>query len=291
MRSEKAMMDLILGVAQADSRVRAVTMNGSRVMNRKKDCFQDFDIVYYVEDFQSFLNNPDWVDVFGDRLYMQTKDDQVFDASNLADDHYIYLMQFEDGNRIDLSLVPVERFKDTFKEDPMVKVLLDKDNRLDEPHVPDDRHFNVKRPTARIFSSCVNETLFVSMNVAKGLWREEPTYALEMLAIIRRCLRSMLAWKVGCDHDFNVSVGKFSRHLDDYLEPRLYEGLLKTYTTADIESVWKGLFRLVETFDDAASHVARTLGYTYPQEDTEKILQYLKTVQKDSIKKGCSDES
>ncbi|MFP4078627.1 MAG: aminoglycoside 6-adenylyltransferase, partial [Candidatus Izemoplasmataceae bacterium] len=74
MRSEKEMMDLILDVAKNDSRVRAVTMNGSRVMNRKMDRFQDFDIVYFVDDLQSFLDDPKWIDGFGERLYMQTKD-------------------------------------------------------------------------------------------------------------------------------------------------------------------------------------------------------------------------
>ncbi|MFW5913896.1 MAG: aminoglycoside 6-adenylyltransferase [Bacillota bacterium] len=285
MRSEKEMMDLILDVSKNDSRVRAVTMNGSRVMNRKKDRFQDFDIVYFVDDFQSFLDDPGWIDVFGERLYMQTKDDQVFDPSGLADDHYIYLMQFKDGNRIDLSLCKVESFLDIFKDDPMVKVLLDKDKRLDEPHVADDSHFNVKRPEARVFSSCINETLFVSTNVAKGLWRNELTYALEMLAIIRRCLRSMLAWKVGCDCDFSVSVGKFSKYLDEYLEEDLYQGLLDSYTTADPGSIWKGLFTLLETFDKAARHVAGNLGYRYLPDETEAIVGYLKGVEKDTQKR------
>ncbi|MFW6298785.1 MAG: aminoglycoside 6-adenylyltransferase, partial [Bacillota bacterium] len=191
----------------------------------------------------------------------------------------------------DLSLSPVERFLDTFKEDPMVKVLLDKDQRLEAPHVPDDRHFNVKKPVEKVFSSCVNETLFVSMNVAKGLWREEPTYALEMLAIIRRCLRSMLAWKVGCDHDFKVSVGKFSRHLDEYLDSHLYQGLLDSYTTADVKSVWEGLFSLLKTFDQAAIHVSKKLGYEYLQKDTEAVVEYLKSVQNNAFGKECSDAS
>jgi len=42
MRTEKEMLDLILGVANRDSRIRAVYMNGSRANpNVKKDIFQD----------------------------------------------------------------------------------------------------------------------------------------------------------------------------------------------------------------------------------------------------------
>ncbi|MFP4078287.1 MAG: aminoglycoside 6-adenylyltransferase, partial [Candidatus Izemoplasmataceae bacterium] len=137
-----------------------------------------------------------------------------------------------------------------------------------------------------VFSSCINETLFVATNVAKGLWRNEPTYALEMLAIIRRCLRFMLAWKAGSDHGFKISVGKFSKHLGEYVEPALYQGLLDTYTTADPEAVWKGLFTLLETFDQAANHVAKKLGYKYPRDDTKAVTGYLREVKIDSLKEG-----
>lgn len=281
MRSEKEMMDLIMDTAERDDRVRVVTMNGSRVMNRKKDRFQDFDIVYFVNDLKSFLDDPEWIEVFGERLYMQTKDDQVFDASGLDDDHYIYLMLFKDGNRLDLSLMDVASFKEAITDDPMVNVLLDKDRRLDEPHEPDDSHFNVRKPSETLFSSCVNETLFVSTNVAKGLWREEPTYALEMLAIIRRCLRGMLAWHVGVDYDFKVSVGKFSKYLDQYLDENLFKGLLETYVSADIDAVWSGLFTLMATFDASASHVSKKLRYPYDPKETEAIVAYLRRVQED----------
>jgi hypothetical protein len=49
MRTEKEMLDLILGVAKADTRIRAVYMNGSRANPKvPKDKNQDYDIVYVV---------------------------------------------------------------------------------------------------------------------------------------------------------------------------------------------------------------------------------------------------
>ena len=43
MRSEQEMFDLILGIAKADPRVKAVYMNGSRTNpNADKDIFQDY---------------------------------------------------------------------------------------------------------------------------------------------------------------------------------------------------------------------------------------------------------
>ena len=49
MRSEAEMYDLILRIANEDSRLCAVYMNGSRTnKNVPKDLFQDYDVVYAV---------------------------------------------------------------------------------------------------------------------------------------------------------------------------------------------------------------------------------------------------
>jgi aminoglycoside 6-adenylyltransferase len=51
MRSEQAMLELVLKVARDDERIRAVLLNGSRANpNAPRDIFQDFDIVYLVTD-------------------------------------------------------------------------------------------------------------------------------------------------------------------------------------------------------------------------------------------------
>jgi aminoglycoside 6-adenylyltransferase len=76
MRTEAEMMDLVLSVARKDDRVRGVILNGSRANpNAKKDRFQDYDIVYLVTDVQLFKQDPDWIDVFGERMILQLPDD------------------------------------------------------------------------------------------------------------------------------------------------------------------------------------------------------------------------
>jgi len=53
MRTEREMMDLILGYAASRDDIRAVVMNGSRANPRApQDPFQDYDIVYYVRDVE-----------------------------------------------------------------------------------------------------------------------------------------------------------------------------------------------------------------------------------------------
>lgn len=72
MRSEEEMMHLILQVAKDDERVRAVYLNGSRTNhNAPKDRFQDYDVVYVVTDTKPYYENHDWINHFGNVLYMQ----------------------------------------------------------------------------------------------------------------------------------------------------------------------------------------------------------------------------
>ncbi|MBR1860406.1 MAG: aminoglycoside 6-adenylyltransferase [Lachnospiraceae bacterium] len=62
MRIEKEMMGLILRTAEEDARIRAIYMNGSRTNpNAPKDIFQDYDIVYVVEETGPFIRDKEWI--------------------------------------------------------------------------------------------------------------------------------------------------------------------------------------------------------------------------------------
>ena len=66
------MYELILSIANNDKRIHAVYMNGSRVnKNVPSDIFQDYDIVYVVNETSSFIEDKKWIENFGEILYMQ----------------------------------------------------------------------------------------------------------------------------------------------------------------------------------------------------------------------------
>jgi predicted nucleotidyltransferase len=116
MRSEQEMLDLILTYARDHDDVRAVVMNGSRVNpNARKDPLQDYDIVYYVRDVEPFRRNMDVVLYFGEIMILQLPED-MSDPPAEGDGHYSYLMQFMDGNRIDLSFYALNRVDVTLKD-------------------------------------------------------------------------------------------------------------------------------------------------------------------------------
>ncbi|MGM9956089.1 MAG: aminoglycoside 6-adenylyltransferase [Peribacillus sp.] len=275
MRSEKEMMELILRVAERDERVRAVAMNGSRTnSNVPKDTLRDYDMVYLVSDVQSFLFNPDWVNVFGKRIIMQTPEDMVMFPPEL-DGRFTYLMLFEDGNRLDLMLVPIEEKEKYCLEDGLTVILLDKDGNIPKLSEPTDKEYWVKKPSAEFFADCCNEFWWVSTYVAKGLWRQEILYAYAHLNGVREMLLTMLEWKVGIETNFSLSVGKNSKYLKRYLNNEMWERLMKTYPTGDYEQVWHALFETIDLFEQVAIEVASNLEYQYPYKDANKVKQYL----------------
>jgi aminoglycoside 6-adenylyltransferase len=72
MRTEQEMFDLILQTARDDERIRGVILEGSRANpNAPKDNLQDYDVVYIVTEMVSFVDDPAWVQCFGELLILQ----------------------------------------------------------------------------------------------------------------------------------------------------------------------------------------------------------------------------
>lgn len=281
MRSPNEMMELVLTYAKNDERIRAVGLNGSQTNpNAPKDMFQDFDIVYLVTEMNSFKEDQQWIDVFGQRIIMQTPENTSMFPPTLGG-RFSYLMLFQDGNRIDLTLVPIEE-KDTYcKEDKLTVILMDKDNSLPEIPSPIDEDYWAERPSADFFSDCCNEFWWVSTYVAKGLWRREILYAHEHLNnVLRPMLLKMLEWKVGIDNDYSVSVGKCGKYLEKYLSEKCWEELLSTYANGSYDDVWRALFAMVSLFRTTALYVADRLGFNYKSEEDKQVTAYLEHIRR-----------
>ncbi len=278
MRSEQEMMELILGTAREDERIRAVIMNGSRANpNAPRDFFQDYDIVYVVTDPAPFRNNYEWIKRFGELMILQEPDDM--DDPPPGDKlSFAYLMQFADGTRIDLGIHPMAQV-DKIERDSQSILLLDKDSIV-KPFPPaSDVDYLPSPPTAKAFFDCCNEFWWVSPYVAKGLWREEIIYAKYMLDhYVREQLDKMLRWQIGVQTEFNKNPGKFGKYFEQFLAPEHWKMLLKTYSAADYEQTWQALFAMCDLFRAIAIEVAEHFGFDYPYGDDARVTAHLRHV-------------
>jgi aminoglycoside 6-adenylyltransferase len=278
MRSEKEMFELILDIARADDRVRAVILNGSRAdPDARRDIFQDYDVVYIVQDMASYRKDPGWIRRFGELMILQLPDD-MGDVSEKQNISYGYLMQFRDGNRIDLTLYPLERL-DGMERDPLSILLLDKDGIIKPFPPPSSADYTEHPLTAKAFADCCNEFWWCSPYVAKGLWRREFPYARFMLdTAVRGQLMIMLEWYAALKSGRTSAAGKWGKHLEAILEPELWGMLQKTYADSGIENTWNALEAMGGLFRIAAGRVAEHYGYAYPRGDDERVSAHLMRV-------------
>lgn len=278
MREENEILELILDTAREDDRIRAVIMNGSRVNpNVPSDPFQDFDIVFLVSETAPFRHNPAWIARFGELLILQMPDDMGNPPPN-QDGRFAYLMQFSDGNRIDLTFASLDKIPE-FTRDSLTKILLDKDGILPNLPAASDRDYLPNPPTAAEYADCCNEFWWVCTYVAKGLWRGEIPYAKHFQEHhVRAQLMKMLTWYTGIHTRFSQSPGKHGKYLEDQLDPKLWQLVLSTYSDADYDRTWDALLIACDLFRRTALEVAEHFEYTYPQEDDLHVSTHLKHV-------------
>lgn len=278
MRTSEEMFDLIINIAKDDERIRGVMLSGSRA---NKDCpvdqYQDFDIVYYVNDVKPFWDNMTWIEEkFGKPSLIQKPESMGLVPPD-GDGNYVYLMIFPDGNRIDLTVT-----KDSYIDDgePAI-VLLDKDNKLPNIQV-DPEYWYVKKPVESIFHDCANEFHWCMNNVAKGIARDEIPYVMEMLNhYVRDMLIRMISWYIGAEHDFKISTGKNGKYFKKYLSADIYQRYIDTYTTAGYDELWETVYSMIELFGDVARVVAEKLDFTYDEEEEKGIIDYCNLVKSD----------
>ncbi len=278
MRTEEEMMKLLYQTAAENERIRAMLLEGSRTNPQAPpDILQDYDIAYLVTDMQWFLDRPQWIDVFGPRMILQTPENMAMFPPHM--EWFSYLMILCDGVKIDLTLAPVERAREYIPEDGLVEILMDKGLVL--PPIPkaSDEYYWAELPSQDFFDDCCNEFWLVATYVAKGLWREEILFAkAHMHDPLRTMLLKMLEWQVGAETDASVSIGKCGKYLRRYLQTDDWHDLLSSYSDAAIDSTWDALFASCRLFRRSAAKTAAYLGYDYPKENEEQLLHYLQTL-------------
>lgn len=279
MRSEKEMFDLILDIAKGDDRIRAVYMNGSRTnQNAISDIFQDYDIVYVVKETKSFIEQRQWIDIFGKRLYMQYPEEGYYYKHDVVN-CYGWLIQFEDGNRLDLHVCTLPHVLKEIKNDRLCKILLDKDGCLPDMPEATDEDYWIQKPIEGQFLDTCNEFWWCLNNVAKGLWREEIPYVMDMLNYcVRPQLIRIIGWKIGFETNFTVSIGKSGKYMYRFLDTQKWNVFLKTYPSGNVDNIWEAIFIMCDLFNDAANDLADKIKFSYNQIEADNSLKFLMDV-------------
>ncbi len=264
MRTETEMMDLILQIAES-LQVEAVALSGSRAdIHSLRDQFQDYDVVYIVENLEDLISDLSWLDQFGIRLIEQ---------HNVLGHRRLYLMLFEDGNRIDLSLCPKEYIQEWVESEANFEVIKD-DNGLFEAYQPISKRYWTAPPTEEEFAASCNEFWWVSAYVVKGIRRNQLIYATDHLyGICQQELLKVLAWQVTSDRGA-VDIGKNYKYLFQYLPTEKEKEFSALLDFSSIEKITQSLLATIQLFHQEAQYLAQKMGFNYDREVAEKMMAY-----------------
>ena len=264
MRTETEMLDVILQTAKT-LQVKAVAMSGSRTDTKApKDEFQDYDVVYVVDDLDNLTSDLSWLDQFGKRIIEQ----------EIALDHRrLYLMLFEDGNRIDLTLCPKEYIKEWVDSEAGFTVLEDPEH-LFEPYSQNLERFWMSPASETDFKNSCNEFWWVSAYVVKGICRNQVIYATDHLyGICQQELLKILAWQVASDRG-KIDIGKNYKYLFNYLPTEKEKDFSSLLDFASLDKIIQSLFATMQLFYQEAQSLAHKMGFDYDMEVAEKMIQY-----------------
>ncbi|MDU2588831.1 MAG: aminoglycoside 6-adenylyltransferase [Streptococcus sp.] len=266
MRTETEMMNLILQIAET-LKVEAVAISGSRTEDRApKDEFQDYDVVYIVEDLDGLTADLAWLEEFGKRIIEQ---------HNVLDHRRLYLMLFEDANRIDLTLCPKDHINEWVDSEAGFTVLVD-EKGLFESYSPSLGRYWTNPARAIDFEKSCNEFWWVSAYVVKGICRKQVIYATDHLyGICQQELLKILAWQVASDRGV-IDIGKNYKYLFNYLPSEKEKEFSVLLDFSSLDKITQSLFATMQLFHQEAQYLAQKMGFKYEKEVAEKMIEYAK---------------
>ena len=264
MRTETEMLDLILQIAKK-IQVDAVALSGSRTNQKApKDEFQDYDVVYLVENFEELISDLSWLDQFGKR---------VIEQEVTLGHRRLYLMLFEDGNRLDLTLCPEDHIQEWVESEADFTVLEDTKG-LFETYSPSPERYWITPATETDFEKSCNEFWWVSAYVVKGICRNQVIYATDHLyGICQQELLKVLAWQVASDRG-KVDIGKNYKYLFNYLPAEKKKEFSNLLDFSSLDKIIQSLLATMQIFHQEAQSLSQKMGFEYDREVAEKMIQY-----------------
>jgi len=278
---------LIKWAEQRDS-IRAMFLTSTRaVPNAPLDEYSDYDVVLIVKDVHPFFEDRSWLEEFGEVLVPYW--DPIHPDPDYGIEMFANVIQYADGLKIDFTLWPIKLLQKIIQSstpfpelDAGYRILLDKEHLTNDLQPPTYKAYIPARPTNDEYQKNIEDFFSDAPYVAKCLLRGElfpVKWALDF-DMKHVFLRPMLGWRAEIDYGWSVPVGALGKGLKKKLPPELWTQLESTYAGADIDENWEALFRTMTLFRQVAKEVGEALGYDYPQELDERVVAFVKMMQR-----------
>lgn len=210
--------------------------------------------------------------------YILQKQDGLYMMNNYFSDVIRYITVIEDITRLDITFMHYNDVQSYIDVDSLCKIHIDKKNLLVGNAKITDVKYRQLKPTQREYMKSCNEFFIYALKIARGLYKGEIIYAMNIFDEFRECLNVMTSYYIGCQYEFGVNLGKYYKDIKTYLDKAHYEKFLETYPSPNRDSIWTALFNSCMLFRKEALFVAENLDYEYPKEADREIVRYIRKV-------------
>ena len=198
---------------------------------------------------------------------------RIIEQHNILGNRRLYLMLFEDGNRIDLTLCPKDYINEWVDSEAGFTVLEDKKG-IFETYSPSPQRYWTAPASATDFDKSCNEFWWVSTYVVKGICRNQLIYATDHLyGICQQELLKILAWQVASDREA-VDIGKNYKYLFNYLTAEKEKEFSNLLDFSSLDKIIQSLSATMQLFHQEAQSLAQKMDFKYEKEVAEKMMRY-----------------
>lgn len=154
---------------------------------------------------------------------------------------YTYLVQYEDGNRLDLQIMDISLLKNYLIEDSLTKIVLDKKGIIESEIIPNSRDYYLNRPNQIEVENSVKEFYWQFNNVLKANLRSQFLYSQEILNLVRNELILLISWNIGFEYGFERNLGKANNKILDFIDMEDARLLKESYNTSSKQKIFSAL--------------------------------------------------
>ena len=272
MRTQEQILSQVTEWSRGNDVVRAAVLTSSRVdPDSHIDYLSDYDIELYVADLRPFQQDDSWLKVLGPIMVRWL----LKPRSTGGKKRITRLVLFKDGVRIDFQITG-QTYIEPDAYDNGCRILIDKDNLTTGIQEPTFSKYIIKKPSRQEYETLVHEFWWDAIYVPKYLWRGELPFAKYMFDNVLRYsfLHKIVEWYIGLQNNWSVNTGIWGKRFKHYLDAENWSEFSSTYAGADVEENWRAFFKAVAFFRKLAGTVGTGLGYDYPMELDEEVMQY-----------------
>ncbi|SKA00392.1 Streptomycin adenylyltransferase [Pilibacter termitis] len=240
-RTKEEIWAMIMEFVHDHPEIVMIGTEGSRNNPEKEeDVFTDFDVTFFVENEQDIIRfeQLDWETLWGKTIVTQVLHENFLENHECNKFAYTRMSLFEDGNRIDLKIIPASEKMRYLEADTLNTIVWGGEKRATS-----DVIHHVKPPTPEELEECINEFYWVSTYVFKGIKRGDFLYAAgHFEKIVRVELFRLMSW---C-YFIGENVGKEWSRLAE-IEKEIPQ---KYYGFSTLEQLHSSLVMAIEKFEE-----------------------------------------